>query len=376
MRKQEAIRLAKDFRLGNRNRKANLIRKYNIKQATSPNTGRVKMGIRIDVENNPRDYIAALDDDDKLIFFSGNPIKRIPAIELWDTPKARKESINEQHEITVGGYTTTHFYMCGSAQEVMKQNADVLGAEELTKLQDMFYKLEKDVLDAGTATDEQKNNAQRLHDEIMRKAEIAGLSDKIGGYMKQHLDSVIKGDPKPGFGRTDLNESVSEAVKVKNAPTSFSPAKYYFSLFPNRQAAVKKLKAAGFDGFGDLTVSQKDSTIKVNPNATKFKKAGIRLTDYKRQHKYVMDIIDEATNSIQEKKIAGLVKKAEKSGMPYGILKQVYNRGMAAWKTGHRPGTTPQQWAFARVNSFVTKSSGTWGKADKDLAAKVRARKK
>ena len=75
-------------------------------------------------------------------------------------------------------------------------------------------------------------------------------------------------------------------------------------------------------------------------------------------------------------KIAGLVKKAEKSGMPYSILKKVYDRGMAAWKTGHRPGTTPQQWAFARVNSFVTKSSGTWGKADKDLADKVRGAKK
>ena len=71
-------------------------------------------------------------------------------------------------------------------------------------------------------------------------------------------------------------------------------------------------------------------------------------------------------------KIEGLVKKAEKSGMPYGILKKVYDRGMAAWRTGHRPGTTPQQWAFARVNSFVTKSSGTWGGADKDLAKKVR----
>ena len=69
---------------------------------------------------------------------------------------------------------------------------------------------------------------------------------------------------------------------------------------------------------------------------------------------------------------AGLKKKADKSGMPLGILKQVYKRGVAAWRTGHRPGTTPQQWGFARVNSFVTKSSGTWGKADKDLAAKVR----
>jgi len=68
---------------------------------------------------------------------------------------------------------------------------------------------------------------------------------------------------------------------------------------------------------------------------------------------------------------AALKKKADKSGMPLSILRQVFNRGVAAWKTGHRPGTTAVQWGLARVNSFVTKSSGTWGKADKDLAAKV-----
>jgi hypothetical protein len=73
--------------------------------------------------------------------------------------------------------------------------------------------------------------------------------------------------------------------------------------------------------------------------------------------------------------IKGLKNKADKSGMPYSILKKVYDRGMAAWRGGHRPGTTQQQWAFARVNSFVTKSSGTWGGADKDLAAKVRGSK-
>ena len=73
--------------------------------------------------------------------------------------------------------------------------------------------------------------------------------------------------------------------------------------------------------------------------------------------------------------ITAVKNKAEKTGMPYSILKKVYDRGMAAWKGGHRPGTTSQQWAMARVNSFVTKSSGTWGKADKDLAAKVRSKK-
>ena len=67
-----------------------------------------------------------------------------------------------------------------------------------------------------------------------------------------------------------------------------------------------------------------------------------------------------------------LKKKAEQSGMPYAILKKVFDRGVAAWRTGHRPGTTPVQWGLARVNSFATKSPGTWGKADKDLADKVK----
>lgn len=66
----------------------------------------------------------------------------------------------------------------------------------------------------------------------------------------------------------------------------------------------------------------------------------------------------------------GLKKKAEKSGISLGTLKKVYNRGMAAWKTGHRPGTTPQQWAHARVNSYITKGKGTYYGADSDLSGK------
>ena len=67
-----------------------------------------------------------------------------------------------------------------------------------------------------------------------------------------------------------------------------------------------------------------------------------------------------------------LKKKADKTGISMGILKQVYKRGVAAWRTGHRPGTTPEQWGHARVNSFITKGEGTWGGADADIAKKVR----
>jgi len=61
-----------------------------------------------------------------------------------------------------------------------------------------------------------------------------------------------------------------------------------------------------------------------------------------------------------------LQKKADASGISVSILKQVYNRGVAAWKTGHRPGTTPEQWGHARVNSFIT-GGKTRTTADADL---------
>lgn len=68
----------------------------------------------------------------------------------------------------------------------------------------------------------------------------------------------------------------------------------------------------------------------------------------------------------------GLKNKAEESGVPIGILRAVMRRGLAAWKTGHRPGAVQQQWGYARVNSFLTKQPGTWGGADADLAKEVR----
>ena len=46
------------------------------------------------------------------------------------------------------------------------------------------------------------------------------------------------------------------------------------------------------------------------------------------------------------------MKKGKK--VTAGQLRQVYNKGLAAYKTGHRPGTTPNQWAMARVNSVLT----------------------
>lgn len=61
---------------------------------------------------------------------------------------------------------------------------------------------------------------------------------------------------------------------------------------------------------------------------------------------------------------------AKSTGISKSILQTVYDRGMAAWRTGHRPGASQQAWGMARVHSFVMKGK-TWRTADADLARKI-----
>jgi hypothetical protein len=62
-----------------------------------------------------------------------------------------------------------------------------------------------------------------------------------------------------------------------------------------------------------------------------------------------------------------LSQKSKASGVPLSAIRKSYNRGMAAWRTGHRPGATEQQWGYARVHSFLLKGK-TYHTADADIA--------
>lgn len=66
-----------------------------------------------------------------------------------------------------------------------------------------------------------------------------------------------------------------------------------------------------------------------------------------------------------------LKKKADKSGVSLSTIKAVYQRGLAAWATGHRQGTPQHAWAMGRVNSFLSGEGGA-RKADEDLWKKAK----
>ena len=204
------------------------------------------------------------------------------------------------------------------------------------------------------------------------------VDNKIHRVWLHDIKEYAHGGRAQGYGlynpTADLNlrasklDKVKQDKDVKDEPGT-QPAKYYSGV----KKKTKDDRAAHFRK-GAKMDDDNPAAYKPAPGD-----AGAKTKPSKHTQKYKKmfgENMPKTLNQVLDEKIAGLVKKADKSGIAYSILKQVYNRGMAAWRTGHRPGTTPQQWAMDRVNSFVTKSKGTWGGADKDLAAKARGSKK
>ena len=209
---------------------------------------------------------------------------------------------------------------------------------------------------AGTGDDSSTvvvKKKKPMQDKLMRRMGIKEAIDRAVPDLEYEVDEITR----------RANQLKEMALKEKTVPKdkdTDQPKKYVAGLSDKDKKAHDRHLEKGS--------KKSDSDKSAYKQSPADKKAKTKPSVHTKKYKQMFGENDVELNEV----IKGLKKKAEKSGMPYSILKQVYNRGMAAWKGGHRPGTTPQQWAFARVNSFITKSSGTWGKADKDLAKKVR----
>lgn len=67
-----------------------------------------------------------------------------------------------------------------------------------------------------------------------------------------------------------------------------------------------------------------------------------------------LELLDEAKKKKRKSNVAASLKnKAKSANAPLGALRAIYNKGLAAWRTGHRPGAGQHQWAMARVNSVL-----------------------
>lgn len=173
-------------------------------------------------DNNPAAYKPAPGDKDA----KTKPSKYTTAV---------KKMFGEakEHEMTVGNYTTTHYYMCPSAKKAMTKHSDVDGAAQLAKMQDDYFKFEKMFMDKEpTAKDKAK--ALDMYNKIMAAAKKAGIEKDVKPYMDDHRDSITKGDPEPGFGKVDEMKEYKMSMK----PTK--PLRFKKMFEKDAQNATKK----------------------------------------------------------------------------------------------------------------------------------------
>jgi hypothetical protein len=217
--------------------------------------------------------------------------------------------------------------------------------------------------------------ANKLADDMFGEFGVANLSSK---EMKEIID-MKKADKiakkKYGeFGFATLAEEEMEEVLDDN-PELVKEAFIGPFVFNDRMSddELKAMYNGALDGYANYSKGFQHSK-------SDYKKAYHEIEKILKKRGVSVDetvVIEEkaegARGPISDSGIeTGLKNKAEETGVPIGLIRIIMRRGMAAWKTGHRPGATQQQWGYARVNSFLTKQPGTWGGADKDVAKEVR----
>ena len=120
--------------------------------------------------------------------------------------------------------------------------------------------------------------------------------------------------------------------------------------------------------YGKWPADYKGGDTKGEPHDTKESPA---TKAYKKMYG---DKKDESVVNEDSKIETALKNKADETKIPYKILKQVHDRGMAAWRTGHKPGAPQAAWAMGRVNSFIT-GEGKAREADQDLWDEYKGKK-
>jgi hypothetical protein len=105
-----------------------------------------------------------------------------------------------------------------------------------------------------------------------------------------------------------------------------------------------------------------DARAKTRPSkyTERIKKSGLRSV-----------IQEEATKKEGKPRERFIKAVASVTDIPKGIIQEVFDKGLAAWAVGHRPGATQDQWARARVYSFLSKGR-TVETADKQLFEKAK----
>ena len=119
----------------------------------------------------------------------------------------------------------------------------------------------------------------------------------------------------------------------KHQKILFKPAKYYRGLTRKQQISRHK----EIERFGSKHWKDPSAYVGFRTNSLQKTRRSSYTAEWNRR-------FPEAKS---------LEARSKVTGVPLSYIKQSFNRGMAAWRTGHRPAATEQQWGYARTSSFL-----------------------
>lgn len=134
-------------------------------------------------------------------------------------------------------------------------------------------------------------------------------------------------------------------------PGGFHPRKYYAGLSKTMKQKRRR------------EITQRSKLSWKNPKAYRTFKTDVGVKT--RSSKYTTAWKKRFPN------VKSLEDMSKVTGVPVKYIRESYNRGMAAWRTGHRPGATAQQWGYARAKSFLLKGK-TYYTTDSDIAERAK----
>lgn len=281
--------------------------------------------------------IYQLDDRFELEFIGLESVPTQLRVEL-EAHRMKYMTINEIRathdlpEIDDGHYIADHFARVKAAETIAESRthaAEVRSIADKEKQQIREESRQREV-------DEKIRNAKEIENQKAKvKLEVAGIDPNKSSATEKAMEIIFE-QHKEAFMKM-AEEELSKKKRSKLTPSEEKARKEEMDRRKDKDKPVYKPLPG-------------DDKVKTKPS------------------KYTRtEIAEEVREEMDKPGKDEFIRAASKvSGVSKKLIEEVYDRGLAAWEGSHRPGATAQQWAKARVYSFLS-GGKTQSTADKDL---------
>ena len=192
-----------------------------------------------------------------------------------------------------------------------------------------------------------------------------------GGVFADHFSLKNKYSSRSSQGPQYFDKPTFKGIMIKQTPA-------VLSYIEKNSKVLESVNESAMSELDLLAKEAKDFKAFTKEVFKEFKNLPKKADTLKWLEELYNDAINEAEKAEGDRsKLSAEIEKALKdkateSGVPIGLLRLVMRRGLDAWNSSHREGVPQVAWGYARVNAFLEKGKGTWGKADADIAKEVR----